>query len=379
MKNISILGSTGSIGKQTIDIVLQRKDINVLGLTANTNIDMIEEQISLVNPKVVAIMDEKKAVELKERVGHKVRVVAGMDGIIEVATLDNVETVITAVVGMIGIRPTVEAIKAGKNIALANKETLVAAGQIIMKMVKEYNVTMLPIDSEHSALFQCLNGENKNDVNKLILTASGGPFRGKKAEDLVDVSAKEALNHPNWSMGSKISIDSATLMNKGLEVIEAKWLYDVPVKNIDVVIHPQSIIHSMVEFKDGSIMAQLGVPDMRIPIQYALYYPNRLDNNIPKLDITKIAQLNFEAPDKQAFRCLQLAYNAIGTGGSLPTVLNAANEVAVSKFLNNKIRFLEIPELIEYAMDKHHNILNPSLEDIYNIEAWTYEIIESRW
>ncbi|MCT4596388.1 MAG: 1-deoxy-D-xylulose-5-phosphate reductoisomerase [Vallitalea sp.] len=379
MKNISILGSTGSIGKQTIDIVLTHDNINVLGLTANTNIDLLEEQINLVKPQVVAVMNEQKALELKKRVGNKVKVLSGMDGLIQVATLDKVDLVVTAVVGMIGIRPTVEAIKASKDIALANKETLVTAGEIINNLIKEYNVNIYPVDSEHSAIFQCLNGENKKEISKIILTASGGPFRGKKTSELEKITVSEALNHPNWSMGKKITIDSATLMNKGLEVIEAKWLFNVELDRIKVVVHPQSIIHSMVEYNDSSIIAQLGVPDMRVPIQYALYYPNRINNNIKKLDLLEVSKLTFEEPDIRTFRCLDLAYKALEKGGSILSVLNAANEYAVDKFLNNKIRFLEIPEIIEFAMDNHKNIIHPTLDNIFEAEKETYEIIESKW
>jgi 1-deoxy-D-xylulose-5-phosphate reductoisomerase len=379
LKNISILGSTGSIGKQTIDIVLTHDDINVLGLTANTNIDLLEEQIDLVKPQVVAVMNEQKALELKKRVGNKVKVLSGMEGLIQVATLDKVDLVVTAVVGMIGIRPTVEAIKASKDIALANKETLVTAGEIINNLIKEYNVNIYPVDSEHSAIFQCLNGENKKEISKIILTASGGPFRGKKTSELKKITVSEALNHPNWSMGKKITIDSATLMNKGLEVIEAKWLFNVELDRIKVVVHPQSIIHSMVEYNDSSIIAQLGVPDMRVPIQYALYYPNRINNNIKKLDLLEISKLTFEEPDIRTFRCLDLAYKALEKGGSILSVLNAANEYAVDEFLNNKIRFLEIPEIIEFAMDNHKNIIHPTLDNIFEAEKETYEIIESKW
>ncbi|QUH31478.1 1-deoxy-D-xylulose-5-phosphate reductoisomerase [Vallitalea guaymasensis] len=379
MKKISILGSTGSIGKQTIDIVCKQNDIQILGLTANTNIDLLEKQIELVKPQVVAVMDEQKASILKKKIGSKVEVLSGMDGLIRVATLEKVDIVVTAVVGMIGIRPTVEAIKASKDIALANKETLVTAGQIIMDLIKEYKVNIFPVDSEHSAIFQSLKGENKKEVSKILLTASGGPFRGKNTEQLKDITKAQALNHPNWSMGPKITIDSATLMNKGLEVIEAKWLFDVAPDQIQVVVHPQSIIHSMVEYNDGSVIAQLGVPDMRIPIQYALNYPRRVENNIRKLDLFKVASLTFEEPDIKTFRCLELAYRALEEGGSILSVLNAANELAVKKFLEDKVRFLEIPEIIEYAMDKHCNIKNPSLTNIFEAEKETYEIIESKW
>jgi 1-deoxy-D-xylulose-5-phosphate reductoisomerase len=379
VKKISILGSTGSIGKQTIDIACRQGDIQVLGLTANTNIDLLEKQIEIVKPEVVAVMDEQKASILKQRIGNKVEVLSGMDGLIRVATLEKVDIVVTAVVGMIGIRPTIEAIKASKDIALANKETLVTAGEIIMDLIKEYKVNIFPVDSEHSAIFQCLEGENTKDINKILLTASGGPFRGKKIEQLNNITKAQALNHPNWSMGLKITIDSATLMNKGLEVIEAKWLFDVTPNQIQVVVHPQSIIHSMVEYTDGSIIAQLGIPDMRIPIQYALNYPKRIENDIKKLDLFKVANLTFEEPDVDSFRCLKLAYRALEESGSILSVLNAANELAVNKFLKDEIRFLEIPEIIEYAMDKHCNIKNPSLDNFFDAEKETYEIIRSKW
>ncbi len=379
LKVISILGSTGSIGTQTIDIVLKQGDIRVLGLTANKNIDLLEQQIHQVHPEVVAVMDEEKAKELKDRMGSKVKVLSGMDGLIEVATLDKVEMVVTAVVGMIGIKPTVAAIKASKDIALANKETLVTAGHLIMELMKQYGVKIYPVDSEHSAIFQCLKGENKKEVHKIILTASGGPFRGRTTKQLQDITVADALNHPNWSMGQKITIDSATMMNKGLEVIEAKWLFDVKPSQIEVVVHPQSIIHSMVEYKDGSVMAQLDVPDMRTPIQYALNHPHRLANEVPKLDLTKVAQLTFEEPDMDTFRGLKLAYEALEKGGSILTVLNAANELAVDKFLKQQIGFLEIYDVITYAMEGHKNIQHPTLQQIFDAEKETYEVIERNW
>ncbi len=379
MKVISILGSTGSIGTQTIDIVLKQGDIRVLGLTANKNIDLLEQQIHQVHPEVVAVMDEEKAKELKKRIGSKVKVLSGMDGLIEVATLEKVEMVVTAVVGMIGIRPTVAAIKASKDIALANKETLVTAGHLIMDLKEQYDVKIYPVDSEHSAIFQCLKGENKKEVYKIMLTASGGPFRGRTTKQLQDITVADALNHPNWSMGQKITIDSATMMNKGLEVIEAKWLFDVKPTQIEVVVHPQSIIHSMVEYKDGSVIAQLDVPDMRTPIQYALNHPHRLLNDVPKLDLTKVAQLTFEAPDMDTFRGLKLAYSALEKGGSILTVLNAANELAVDKFLKRQIGFLEIYDVITYAMEGHKNIQHPTLQQIFDAEKETYEVIERKW
>ncbi|QUI23260.1 1-deoxy-D-xylulose-5-phosphate reductoisomerase [Vallitalea pronyensis] len=379
MKVISILGSTGSIGTQTVDIVVKQGDIRVLGLTANQNIDLLEEQIHQVHPEVVAVMDEKKAKELKKRVGSKVKVLSGMDGLIQVATLDQVEMVVTAVVGMIGIKPTVAAIKASKDIALANKETLVTAGHLIMDLIKQYGVQLYPVDSEHSAIFQCLKGENIREVHKILLTASGGPFRGKTTTELQHMTVKDALNHPNWSMGQKITIDSATMMNKGLEVIEAKWLFNLKPSQVEVVIHPQSIIHSMVEYKDGSVMAQLDVPDMRTPIQYALNHPHRLPNDVPRLDLTKVAQLTFEKPDMETFKGLKLAYEALQKSGSILTVLNAANERAVDKFLKQQIGFLEIYDVIAFAMDHHKNIQHPTLQQIFDAEQQTYEVIEKKW
>lgn len=379
MKVISILGSTGSIGTQTVDIVLKQRDIRVLGLTANQNIDLLEEQIHQVHPEVVAVMDEKKAKELKKRVGSKVKVLSGMDGLIQVATLDQVEMVVTAVVGMIGIKPTVAAIKASKDIALANKETLVTAGHLIMDLIKQYGVQLYPVDSEHSAIFQCLKGENIREVHKILLTASGGPFRGKTTTELQHMTVKDALNHPNWSMGQKITIDSATMLNKGLEVIEAKWLFNLKPSQVEVVIHPQSIVHSMVEYKDGSVMAQLDVPDMRTPIQYALNHPYRLPNDVPRLDLTKVAQLTFEKPDMETFKGLKLAYEALQKGGSILTVLNAANERAVDKFLKQQIGFLEIYDVIAFAMDHHKNIQHPTLQQIFDAEQQTYEVIEKKW
>jgi 1-deoxy-D-xylulose-5-phosphate reductoisomerase len=380
MKKIAILGSTGSIGTQTLEIVDSNKDIEVLGLTANSNIQLLYKQVLKYNPKVVAVMNKEKALELSQMLtNNKVEVLSGIEGLIEVAKLSEVDIVVTAVVGMIGLRPTVEAIKAGKDIALANKETLVTAGSIIIDLIKEYNVKLLPVDSEHSAIFQCLNGENNKEVNNIILTASGGPFRGKKMKDLENISVAQALQHPNWSMGSKITIDSATLMNKGLEVIEAKWLFDLNEEQIKVVVHPQSIIHSMVEFVDGSTMAQLGLPDMKLPIHYALYYPNRKSSDFPRMSLAKIGTLSFEEPDLNTFRCLKLAYDSIAIGGSMPTVVNAANEIAVSKFLNNKIGFLDIPRVIEYAMERHNVINKLNVESVIECEKWTHNLVESRW
>lgn len=379
MKKISILGSTGSIGMQTLDIVEKNKDIQVIGLSTNTNIERLYEQILKFKPKVVAVMNEKKAIELKAKVNNEVTVLKGIEGLIEVATLSEIEMVVTAVVGMIGLRPTIEAIKASKNIALANKETLVTAGSIIMNLAKEKNVSILPVDSEHSAIFQALNGEDTNSIENIWLTASGGPFRGKKRNELKNITIEQALKHPNWSMGSKITIDSSTLMNKGLEVIEAKWLFNLSVDQIKVVVHPESIIHSMVEYKDSSVIAQLGLPDMRLPIQYALFYPKRQENNFKRLNLSQIGKLTFEEPDMTSFKCLQLAYDAIRIGGSMPVVLNAANELAVSKFLNKEIGFLEIPEIIDYCMSKHDIIKEITLTNILDTEKWTHQLIESRW
>ena len=372
MKNISILGSTGSIGTQTLDVIRKNKSYKVVSLSANANIDLLEKQIFEFKPEMVAVGDEKKALELKRRlVGTKTKVTSGMDGLIAVSTHELADVVVTSVVGMIGLIPTLEAIKANKTIALANKETLVTAGEIVMREAFHKKVSILPVDSEHCAIFQCLKSGKKNEVSKIILTASGGPFRGKSYNDLTKVGLEDALNHPTWSMGKKISIDSATLMNKGLEVIEAKWLFDVDVDNIDVLVHPQSIIHSMVEFIDGNVISQMGVHDMRIPIQYALDYPNREHNDIEKLDLAKIGSLTFEKPDMETFKCLKLALNALKEGGTMPSVLNGANEMAVKLFLENKIRFLDIPELIGNIMVRHKNIINPSLEDVLESDKWS--------
>ena len=380
MKKIAILGSTGSIGTQTLDVVRNNKDLQVISLVAGSNIDLMEEQIKEFQPKVVSIWDEKKAIELKKRLANSpVEVLSGMEGMIVCATVAEVEIVVAAVVGMIGITPTIEAIKAGKDIALANKETLVTAGHIIMPLVKEYNVRLLPVDSEHSAIFQSMNGEGKNKISRILLTASGGPFRGKKKEDLKNIQVEDALKHPNWEMGRKITIDSSTMVNKGLEVIEAKWLFDIPFDNIQVVVQPQSVIHSMVEYEDGAVMAQLGTPDMRLPIQYALYYPERRTLPGERLDFYKLAGLDFIEPDMETFRGLKLAYEVGKAGGSMPTVYNAANERAVEKFLNRKIGYLEIIEVIDYALSKHKFIENPSLTDILQIEQETYRVIEDKW
>ena len=380
MKKIAILGSTGSIGTQTLDVVREHSDeLQVVALAAGTNKERLKEQIKEFHPKLVSLSDEKKAQELKEELaGEQVEVVCGMEGLIEVAGADSADVVVTAVVGMMGILPTMEAIKKGKDIALANKETLVTAGHLIIPMAKEYGVSILPVDSEHSAIFQSLQGEPKAALDKILLTASGGPFRGKSAEFLETVTLEDALNHPNWSMGPKITIDSSTMVNKGLEVMEAKWLFGVDYSQIEVVIQPQSIIHSMVEYVDGAIIAELGTPDMKLPIQYALYYPERRFLPGDRVDFWTLGKLEFEKPDTDTFYGLELAYEAGRKGGSLPTVFNAANELAVSKFLNREIKYLEITEIIEDCMKAHKNIENPTLEQILETEAATYERINSR-
>ena len=379
MKKIAILGSTGSIGTQTLEVVRENKDIEVLGLAAGKNIELLEQQIREFHPVCVAVWNEGKAEELKVKIADTAtRVVTGMEGLIEIATLEKAEILVTAIVGMIGLRPTIAAIQAGKDIALANKETMVTAGHLIMPMAKEYNVRILPVDSEHSAIFQSLQGNKGNPIHKILLTASGGPFRGKKEEDLLNICVEDALKHPNWSMGQKITIDSSTMVNKGLEVIEAKWLFDVNVDQIQVVVQPQSVIHSMVEYEDGAVMVQLGTPDMKLPIQYALYYPERRYLPGDRLDFWEMGKLDFEKPDMETFYGLKLAYKAGREGGSLPTVLNAANELAVSKFLKREVKYLEIMEIIEDCMNAHKNIANPSLEQILQTEAETYERIESR-
>ncbi|MGN1267266.1 MAG: 1-deoxy-D-xylulose-5-phosphate reductoisomerase [Dorea sp.] len=379
MKKIAILGSTGSIGTQTLEVVKENGDIEVLGLAAGNNIKLLEEQIREFSPKVVAVWSEEKAKELRTNIADlNVKVVSGMEGLIEVSVLEDVEILVTAIVGMIGIRPTIEAIKAGKHIALANKETLVTAGHIIMPLAKEKNVQILPVDSEHSAIFQSLQGNAHDSIHKILLTASGGPFRGRKLEDLMNIRVEDALKHPNWTMGQKITIDSSTMVNKGLEVIEAKWLFDVDVDKVQVIVQPQSIIHSMVEYVDGAIMAELGTPDMKLPIQYALYYPERRYLPGERLDFWSLGKIDFEKPDMKTFYGLELAYEAGRKGGSLPTVFNAANELAVKKFLNREIKYLEIMEIIDDCMKAHKNIENPTLEEILATEAATYERIESR-
>lgn len=377
MRKIAVLGSTGSIGTQTLDVVRANKDIGISALATGSNIDLLEQQIREFQPEMVSVWNEDKALELKERIKDMdVEVHKGMEGLISAATVDSADMVVLAVVGMVGIRPAIAAINAHKDIALANKETLVTAGHIIMPLADEKNVRILPVDSEHSAIFQSLNGENKEQAEKLILTASGGPFRGMTREQMKDVSVEDALKHPNWSMGKKITIDSATMVNKGLEIIEAKWLFDMDIHDIQVVVQPQSLIHSMVEFSDGGIIAQLGTPDMRLPIQYALYYPDRKFLDGERVDFGKIGQITFEIPDMDNFKGLYLARQAGLTGGSMPTVMNAANEKAVSLFLSGNIKFLEITDIIERCMEKHKVLSSPSLEDILRTEKETYDYID---
>ena len=380
MRRIAVLGSTGSIGTQTLEVVENHPDMEITALAAGSNIRLLEEQIRRFRPKLAAVWSEERAEELKARVADlDVRVEAGMDGLIAVATEASAQVVVTAVVGMIGIRPTIAAIQAGKDIALANKETLVTAGHLIIPMVRERGVRLLPVDSEHSAIFQCLNGEHGNRIHKILLTASGGPFRGKTREEMKNIQVEDALKHPNWSMGQKITIDSSTMVNKGLEVMEARWLFGVEMDQVQVVVQPQSIIHSMVEFEDGAVMAQLGPPDMKLPIQYALCWPERRPMGGERLDFWKLAEIRFEKPDFDNFPGLSLAYEAGRTGGSLPTVFNAANERAVSMFLNRKIGYLTITDIIESAMRRHTVIPNPSVEQILEAERDTYDYIESRW
>ena len=380
MKRIAILGSTGSIGTQTLEVVRENGDIEVLGLAAGSNITLLEEQIRQFHPRLAAVWSEEKARELRTRIADTdTKVVSGMDGLIEVSILKDTEILVTAIVGMIGIRPTIEAaLEAGKTVALANKETLVTAGHIIMPLAAEKNVSILPVDSEHSAIFQSLQGNEHKAIHKILLTASGGPFRGKTEEELLDIKVEDALKHPNWSMGQKITIDSSTMVNKGLEVIEAKWLFQVDVDQVQVIVQPQSIIHSMVEYVDGAIMAELGTPDMKLPIQYALYYPQRRYLPGERLDFYSLGRLEFEKPDMRTFYGLALAYEAGRAGGTLPTVFNAANELAVSQFLNRQIKYLEIMEIIEDCMQAHKNIENPTLQQILDTEAATYERINSR-
>jgi 1-deoxy-D-xylulose-5-phosphate reductoisomerase len=380
LKKIAILGSTGSIGTQTLEIVRENPDLQVVGLAAGSNIDLFEKQVREFKPLVVSLQSEKACNELKVRLSDMdLEIVPGMEGLIRIAEMEESDVLVTAIVGMIGIRPTIAAINKHKDIALANKETLVTAGHIIMPLAKEKGVSILPVDSEHSAIFQSMQGENRERISKLIITASGGPFRGRTRAELENVQLEDALKHPNWSMGHKITIDSATLVNKGLEVMEAKWLFDVDLDRIQVVVHPQSIIHSMVEYVDGGIMAQLGAPDMKLPIQYALFYPDRRPMKGKRVDFYELGSITFEKPDMETFTGLKLAMRAATEGGSMPTVFNAANEKAVALFLDRKIKFLEIPETIEMCMDAHKKILNPTVDEILATESETYELINSKW
>ncbi len=370
-RNISILGSTGSIGTQTLDVVREIGGIGVKAITANNNIDLLEKQIREFKPDIAAVMDVEKAEELKKRVSDcKTDILSGNAGLVCAAVYDKVDTVVTSMVGNVGIVPTYEAIKAGKNIALANKETLVSAGKLIMDAAEKYGVKIYPVDSEHSAIFQSLRGNEGNKIRRIILTASGGPFRGRTADELKNVKAADALKHPNWHMGHKVTIDSSTLMNKGLEVIEAKWLFGVEVDDIEVVVHPQSIVHSAVEYEDGAIMAQMGEPDMRIPIQYALTYPKRIKNSFPKIDFSLRNDLTFEKPDMNTFKCLSLAYKAVKCGGTMPLVMNSANEIAVEAFLENKIGFPDIPDIIEQTMNSYTVKYDSAIDDIVHEDMW---------
>lgn len=380
MKQIGILGSTGSIGTQTLEVVrAYSEDLKVTVLAAGTNVKLMEAQMREFKPEVVVMWSSEAAEELRGKTADlRIPVLCGMEGLLEVSTWEHMDVLVTALVGMIGIRPTIAAIKAGKDIALANKETLVTAGHIIMPLAKEYGVSILPVDSEHSAIFQSMQGEKHSQVSKILLTASGGPFRGKKTEDLKNMQVEDALKHPNWSMGRKITIDSATLVNKGLEVIEAKWLFDVDLDQIQVVVHPQSIIHSMVEYVDGGIMAQLGTPDMKLPIQYALFYPDRRPLEGKRVNFYELGQITFEAPDMETFKGLKLAYEAARIGGSMPTVFNAANEKAVALFLNKQISFLQIPELIEACMQQHQVVKQPDVDEILYAEQTAYEFIDKK-
>ena len=380
MKKVAVLGSTGSIGTQTLDVVRANDDLEVVGLAAGSNVEMLEKQIREFHPRLVAVWKEEAARDLAVRVQDlDVKIVSQMGGLIELARMEESDILVTAIVGMIGIRPTMEAILAGKDIALANKETLVTAGHLIMPLAKQFGVQILPVDSEHSAIFQALHGEKREQIHKLLITASGGPFRGKKTADLEKVTLEDTLKHPNWVMGQKITVDSATLVNKGLEVMEARWLFDVDLDHIQVVVQPQSIIHSMVEFEDGAVMAQLGTPDMKLPIQYALYYPERRYLPGDRLNFSTLQQITFEQPDLETFYGLKLAFEAGRTGGSLPTVLNAANEKAVALFLDRKIKYLQIPEIIQACMEAHKNIAAPTVEEILKTEQETYEFIKNRW
>ncbi len=380
MKKVAILGSTGSIGTQTLEVIDEHKDLEVAALACGRNIRLMEQQIRKFAPKLVSVWNEEDAAALRTAVADlDVRVVYGMDGLLEIATMPQMDILVTAIVGMLGIRPTIAAIKAGKTIALANKETLVTAGHIIMPLAKECNVPILPVDSEHSAIFQSRNGERNNKIAKILLTASGGPFRGRTIDQLKNIQVEDALKHPNWAMGRKITIDSSTLVNKGLEVMEAKWLFDVTLDQIQVVVHPQSVIHSAVEYEDGAVIAQLGTPDMRLPIQYALYYPNRRSLSGKRLDLFELGQLTFEKPDTKTFRGLALAYQAMQRGGNVPTAFNAANEKAVAMFLDRKIGYLDIVEIIEASMEACSFVENPDVDQILATEQEVYDFIDSRW
>ena len=380
MKKIAILGSTGSIGTQTLEVVREQKDIEVVALACGSNVSLLEKQIREFHPRAVALWKEEDARDLKQRISDlQVEVYHGMEGLITISTMEGYDTLVTAIVGMLGLRPTVAAIQSGKHIALANKETLVTAGHIIMPLAKAHQVSILPVDSEHSAIFQSIHGERQNKISKILLTASGGPFRGKKRNELSNIQVEDALKHPNWAMGRKITIDSSTMVNKGLEVMEAKWLFEVELPQIQVVVHPQSVIHSGVEFVDGAVIAQLGTPDMRLPIQYALYYPDRKPLSGKPLDLFEIANLTFEKPDLDTFKGLALAYTAMEKGGNIPTIYNAANEAAVARFLNREIAYLEIPEIIEAAMSEVAFVANPSLDEVLQTEQATYDFIDRRW
>ncbi len=379
MKNIAVLGSTGSIGTQTLEIVRSNPELCVVALAAGSSVDKMEEQVREFRPQIAGMWTEEAARELRSRLGDMdVKIVSGMEGLLEIAVLPKAQVLVTAIVGMIGIRPTIAAIEAGKDIALANKETLVTAGHIIMPLAEKCGVSILPVDSEHSAIFQSLNGEPKERISKILLTASGGPFRGRTKQELANIQVEDALKHPNWAMGRKITIDSSTMVNKGLEVMEAKWLFGVNLEQIQVVVHPQSIIHSMVEYVDGAIMAQLGTPDMKLPIQYALFYPDRKPMEGKRVDFYELGQITFEKPDMDTFNGLKLAYEAQRAGGSMPTVYNAANEKAVGLFLDRKISYLQITELIEEAMSQHKVIANPTVEEILATEAAVYDYITGK-
>ena len=380
MRKIAILGSTGSIGTQTLDVVRANGDLQVTGISAGKNIQKMEEQVREFHPRLAAVWSEEAAKELAVKIADtSTKVVSGMDGLLELASMQESEILVTAIVGMIGVRPTIEAVRAGKDIALANKETLVTAGHLIMPMAEKYHVRILPVDSEHSAVFQALNGEDRKRIHNLWITASGGPFRGRKTEELRNVTVEDTLKHPNWVMGRKITVDSATLVNNGLEVMEAKWLFGVELDQIQVIVQPQSVIHSMVEFEDGAVIAQLGTPDMRLPIQYALYYPNRRYLDGERLNFAKLGTLTFEEPDTETFLGLPMAVQALRIGGSMPTVFNAANEKAVAKFLGGEIGFLDIYDIIGQSMENHRVVKSPSLEEILETEQETYQWIESRW